>query len=385
MTLRLLCDAIPFCYGPAAALETFLDAFFSLEEQQPDIDIIATGTTRELLARSPFPVRLLDINSDDPASLASVPFASYDAFLDVCNPLSLHFAKAAGTPTTYLDFLLWMHRGPSVQHFDADLYLAENYPGTLAWVEERGKDIANLVVVPPLVKRPAARRPIAGTLLIGLGGLYSRLTVPGENTNYVSLVLKAIMDAVPAGRFERIIIAGPAGVAGIVRPLIRPYANTEYASFSHNEFVDQLARCELFVSHPGLYAAFEAMLSDTPTAFLPPSNYTQILQLRHYRALGLAAFSFAWEDAGLDSIPSALPEEEGVRAVLRVIARAESSPLVLSLLTTTIAGFFSQSPQALQELGRRQQELAKGFGLDGPAIAAKRFSTWLAQVARASS
>jgi len=105
-------------------------------------------------------VRLLDIDSEDPASLGSVPFASYDAFLNVCNPVSFRFAKAAGTPTAYLDFLLWMHSGPSAEHFDADLYLAENYPGTLEWIQERGSEIPNLVVIPPLIRRAVERRPV---------------------------------------------------------------------------------------------------------------------------------------------------------------------------------------------------------------------------------
>src|SRR5437588_11135755 len=121
MGFRLLADAIPFCYGPASALSTFFGALLSLSPYV-EVDVLCSGSTAELLNRSALPFRLLSVDSEDARALASVPFASYDAFVDVCNPVSFGFAKAAAAPTVYLDFLLWMHDGPRDETFDADLY-----------------------------------------------------------------------------------------------------------------------------------------------------------------------------------------------------------------------------------------------------------------------
>jgi len=377
MRFRLLCDAIPFCYGPAAALDAFLGALFASSTVAPAVDVLATGSTRELLERSSLPIRLLPIDSEDPAALETVPFASYDAFFNVCNPVSFGAARRAGTPIAYLDFLLWMHSGAIPDYFDADLYLAENYPGTREWVLDRGANVANLDVVAPLITPATHRRSERGFLLIGLGGLYSRLTVPGQNNNYAPFVVRSVLDAIPAGRFSRVLIAGPARLAQTMHDLTSGRTNVEYASLSHDEFVETLSRAELFVSHPGLYAAFEAMLGGVPTAFLPPSNYTQVLQLRHYRSSGLAEASFSWEDAGLGEIPAGLPEADGVRAVLDVVANAEHSAAVARALHAMLAGFFDRNSDELEALGERQKKVSSSFGTNGPQESAERFLAWV--------
>jgi hypothetical protein len=382
MTFRLLCDAIPFCYGPGAALDAFLGALLASLPETPHIDILATGTTHELLSRTGHPVRLLPIDSEDPKALATVPFGAYDAFFNVCNPASFGAARASGIPTVYLDFLLWMHHGPAPDYFEADLYLAENYPGTTEWIERYGGGVRNLLLIPPLVAEGSERRPIPGSLLIGLGGLYSRMTTPGTNTNYAPLVLKQVLDALPAGRFSRVLIAGPSGIADTVRATIGNRRGVEYASLSHEQFLGALAESEVFVSHPGLYGAFEGMLTGVPTAFLPPSNYTQILQLRNYRTRGIAPFSFSWEDAGLDGIPGDLPEADGIRAVLRLVAEAERTPHAVAALRKSLADFFLLDGRALDELGAAQKRLTSQYGLGGPRYAAERFLEWLASAPR---
>jgi hypothetical protein len=377
MPIRLLCDAIPFCYGPAAALETFLKALFVACPDTPEVEVLASGSTLELLDRSGLPIKLLPIDSEDPAALDRVPFGSYDAFFNVCNPASYAVARRSATPIAYLDFLLWMHTGARADHFDADLYLAENYPGTSAWVAQRGHEVANLVVVPPLIAPPQFRRPESGFLLIGLGGLYSRLTIPGRNNNYARYVVRNVLEAIPSGRFSRVVIAGPAQLASLMGEGMPAEGQVEYASLSHDDFVATLECVELFVSHPGLYAAFEAMMSGVPTVFLPPSNYTQVLQLRHYRAAGLAEGSFSWEDAGLQAVPDGLPEAEGVRAVLEVVGSAERSPSVAPALRAVLSAWFACSPEVLAGLGDRQKRAASSFNISGPEVAAGQFLAWI--------
>lgn len=380
MSFRLLCDAIPFCYGPAAALEAFLVALFDRAVETPDVDVLATGSTSELLRRSLLPIKLLPIDSEDPAALNEIAFQNYDVFFNVCNPASFGPARRTAIPIVYLDFLLWMHTGGKPDYFEADLYLAENYPGTDTWIAERGIDIANLAIIPPLIMPPKSREPEPGFLLIGLGGLYSRLTIPGENNNYAPFVLQNVLEAIPPGRFSRVLIAGPSGLMPSMQSLLAPFPGAEYASLSHAEFVAMLSRSELFVSHPGLYAAFEAMLAGVPTFFLPPSNYTQVLQLRHYRRTGLAPASFSWEDAGLDLVPGGLPEAEGVRAILHVIANAERSPATKRTLCTALQEFFTRNPAEHMALGEQQRRIASSFGTDGPRAAADRFLQWVPTV-----
>lgn len=376
MATRILCDAVPFCFGPAAALETLLHQLGCSAELSLEVEVLATGSTREFLERSELPLSLLPVDSEDPEALARLDLRPYTAFLTICNPVSWRAVRSRGLPSAYVDFLLWMHSGAACAHFGADLYLAENYPGTSEWIQRRGREIPSLVTIPPLVQ-PAIRNPKPGTLLVGFGGMYSRLTVPGINTNYAVYVTEQLLAALAPERFEQIVIAGPRGLRPLIEPLLESFSGVTFHSFSHREFLQALGECEAFLSHPGLYAPFEAMLGGIPTGFLPPSNYTQILQLRHFRSCGMADFSFSWDDLGEDLIPADLPEPEGVAAVLREIASAERSRDASAALRRALTSFLSLDVGSLARLGARQQAAAAQFSTKGPQVAAQHVQRWL--------
>jgi hypothetical protein len=380
--MRILCDAIPFCFGPATALETLLHHLSASSEPALDVDVLATGSVRELLERSGLPFPLLPVDSEDPAALAELDLKPYSAFVTICNPVSLKVMQSRGLPSAYVDFLLWMHSGPPGEHFGADLYLAENYPGTTEWIRHRGREIPALKLIPPLIQ-PLSRAPRPGTLLVGFGGMYSRLTIPGVNTGYASYAARELLAALPPGRrFDRVILAGPRGLRPLLAPVLQGFSGVSYQSFSHPEFLQALGECEAFLSHPGLYAPFEAMLGGVPTGFLPPSNYTQILQLRHFRSCGMADHSFSWDDAGTPFIPADLPEPEGVTAVLSEIAAAERSPETSAALRQALAAFLSLDAENLAVLGARQKTAAGRFSGKGPQVAAQYIASWCQSLAR---
>jgi hypothetical protein len=378
MPLKILCDAIPFCYGPAAALIAILNALSERHSASFTFDVLATGSTRELLARSSLAMNLLDVDSADRRELAALNISKYDAFINVCNPLSFEQLHSLQLKTIYLDFLLWMHEGPPADHFAADLYIAENYPGTEEWVRDRGGEIMNLRVVPPLIE-PAHYNPTKGKLMVGLGGLLSSLTPLVPAANYSDFVISSLLEAVKGTRFNHIVVACGEAVARLIEPHFHQ-SGLNFQSLSHDEFLRQLSSAEAFVSHPGLYAVFEAALGGVPTALLPASNYTQILQLRHYRRIGLADYSFSWEDLGLSPIPSGLPEPEGVRLTLEQIKEAQRDPGSASQLQIMLRTFLNLGSSELNRLGLRQSSISSQFGYHGPAVAARVIEQWFHDV-----
>ena len=377
MPLRILCDAIAFCYGPAAALSTLLKALTARNGHNFQFDVLATGTTRELLQRNGHGLELIEVDSTNASALKTIDPAKYDAFINVCNPVSYdHLGTKLAT--VYVDFLLWMHEGVPLPHFGADLYLAEGYPGTEEWARSRAAEIRNLHVIPPLIQ-PAPYSRSSGTLLVGLGGLISDLTPLSAALTYVRSVMGPLLKALNRDRFNEVIVACGEPVAQVLKTEFNERA-VRFESLSHEDFLEELSACEAFVSHPGLYAVFEAMMGGVPTALLPPSNYTQVLQLRHYRRIGIAQHSFAWEDLGLPLIASGLPEPEGVRLTIEQVESARQLPQATSELSLMLERFFSLENDALAELGERQRKVCSSFGLDGPAQAARAVEKWLAEL-----
>jgi hypothetical protein len=319
-------------------------------------------------------VNLLEVDSENRKQLAAFDTSQYDAFINVCNPLSYELLHSPQLRTIYVDFLLWMHESAPARHFSADLYLAENYPGTAEWVRDRAQQIKNLRVVPPLIE-PANYRPTEGKLLVGLGGLISSLTPLGPAANYSGFVISCLLEAIRGTRFKSIVVACGEAVARILGPEFNE-PGLRFQSLSHDDFLEQLSSADAFVSHPGLYAVFEAVLGGVPTALLPASNYTQVLQLRHYRSIGLAEYSFSWEDLGLAPIPSGLPEAEGVRLTIHQIKEAQADAACAAQLQLALRSFFDLERAVLNELGLRQRRIGSQFGNDGPAKAAGVIEEW---------
>jgi len=378
MPLRILCDAIAFCYGPAAALIALIQTLHANNPTGFTFDVLATGSTRELLARSVLPVNLLDVDSGNKGQLRGIDTAKYDAFINICNPYSFEHLRSPELKTVYLDFLLWMHEGPAAAHFAADLYIAENYPGTRDWVSNRGKEIRHLRVVPPVIK-PARYNPSKGKLLVGLGGLLSTLTPLGPAARYSRFVVLQIMEAARGTRFKQIVVACGESVKRAIGPQFNQ-PGLSFESFSHDAFLEQLSSAEAFVSHPGLYAVFEAALGGVPTALLPASNYTQVLQLRQYRRIGLASYSFSWEDLGLTPIQGDLPEAEGVKATIKQIKEAQEDVKCAPVLRSMLGSFLDLESSALNEVGLLQRSISSQFGEDGPAQAARVLESWFQEL-----
>ena len=64
--------------------------------------------------------------------------------------------------------------------------------------------------------------------------------------------------------------------------------------FTGQEHRHLIATARVVVTVPGLYAVFEALQSGRPIVFLPPTNYTQLVQYTWYRDSGLVPPTADW-------------------------------------------------------------------------------------------
>ncbi|MBA7592222.1 hypothetical protein ES708_34400 [subsurface metagenome] len=83
---------------------------------------------------------------------------------------------------------------------------------------------------------------------------------------------------------------------------------------SHEEFLTLIKSTNLLMSVPGLTSTFEAFSLSIPTLFLPPMNYSQLLNLQKLKNSGVADYSINWHD--LYDVPDEILEEtQGVSLV----------------------------------------------------------------------
>jgi hydroxymethylcytosylglucuronate/cytosylglucuronate synthase len=320
MRRRILCDAVPFGFGPAGKLAAVLNR---LTDADVETVVVGSGTSAELLDYRGGPV--VPADTESPAALQSLRplFTGASLFINVMNSVSLQFAQGLGLRTVVVDSLFWMWDRIDPGMARSDRYFIQNFVGVEDRLREEKDRIRHPVLVGPIVDASleeggAARR---NQLLVNLGGMESKLIRLGENLTYPAVIGRLLADGLQNHPFDRVLVTGSA-------PVMRELGRTvqipraEFERLGHQEFLAELKASRLFLTSPGLTATLEAFTAETPTAFLPPQNYSQFFNLTLLREARAASHSLHWEDLyGRLPIRLRMPEDEGVRALLGLIER----------------------------------------------------------------
>lgn len=363
--MRLLCDAIAFCYGPGTALKRILEIW---RPQFHEITLLACETTKEYFSRLDLVDNLVPLDTTNRDALVGYPGEGFDVYLCVCNPVGYQYLASRAKTTAFVDFLFWMRTNGNAPEFGATVYLVEQYPGFERAVAAYSSVIPGLQLIPPLVKCSWPRPVVARNLIaVNLGGQRSPMTRPGENTEYPFLVVEALCNAAKTVGIDAdiVVTADAATVSALASRFSRD--GWMFLSLPHDAFLDLLSRARMVLTHPGLYSPFEAFAARRPTFFLPSSNYTQILQLRGFRECGLAPYAVDWADLGCGDVPFGLPEEIGVEHVLKLIARG-SKPSIQRELAAQFATWLRLPTNALERIACEQHRSARSFLGNYPPI-----------------
>lgn len=346
---KIVIQAIPFCYGPASAA---IRLARGLARNGHDVRFLADGTVAEL-------ARLSGVAFEELSPRAVNEAAAWaEIFCAVCDPPA-YAAWPGSCRRVYVDFLYFMPC-PAVPPLEAeaDLYLIERYPGVPEAMARRSWHPRNPLAIAPLIEPPARppqpakpAQPGARALLT-FGGTESPMTQVGVNTDYplrmLSFVGRALARQLPEARLS---VATSAAACAAIH---RSGSTVECRSLGHQDFLRAIEESDVVITHPGLYTVFEAVRRERPVVLLPPSNYTQVLQLRQYVRLGLVPPGVEWHhllpgEPGRISLD--LEEAAGVREVLRAIATFAGTdaagPALDSALGRQLDAFRSNAPEAL--------------------------------------
>jgi hypothetical protein len=356
--MRLLVDAVAFCYGPATVLHHVLRHWRSAFEH---VTLAGTGTTIEHLSRAGLVDEYFSIDTEDPYAIECGLKGKWDVLVCVQNPTGFPALRRFARRSVYWDFLLWMRADGPGEEFSADRYVIEGYPGTRRALGRWRRWISYPMLSPVLatwVQTPPRDRQ--GPVIVNLGGQRSRLTYPGVNTHYPERMVEALVlafDLIPSPPAIRI-CADTLTINDLSRRWQHP--SCTFASIGHSEFLDALADAPLLITHPGLYSPFEAIGFGTPTVFLPSSNYTQILQLAAFRKRGLAPWAVDWTDLIGQTVQAGLAESDGVREVLQLVTSLEQVE-VIKRLGESLGSWLSLNQEELDICATEQRNSAAKY------------------------
>ena len=287
--LRLLLNAEPFGYGPAAAIATFfphLHKFFST------IGYVGKGHTLDLQRHLPYD-KVHDLRGvsgeEEQRHLANI-FSQYDILLTATDFGVATAAKRAGLHVIIYDPLTWYWPKIPKAVREADLYIAQDFIGVRKRLKEQSTLFPTRELVPSIVERvkPTKKKK---HVLINLGGLQNPFLKTKDLVAYARLIIESIK----LNEGEDLIISTSSSIASDLRKH-RPKA------YSREEMKRVLSETNYAFMTPGLGNVYEAAAYGIPTVWLPPTNDSQGQQAALLQKEKLMSTAVDWKDITGDHI-----------------------------------------------------------------------------------
>ncbi len=262
--LRILLNAEPFGFGPAAAVASVVP---QLKQERVSIDYIGEKHTLDLQRDLPYDSinDVTGMSLEDKFKLFSQLTLEYDLFFTAMDFEMAELAEQAGLKTVIYDALTWYWPTIPAAVKNSDLYLAQNFFGVEERVQSEPHSFPVTKIVSPIVSSPGASRQ-ARYVLINLGGLQNPIWKFEDTVLYAQLVLATIRAHLPR-REELIITTSSAIVRALDDPAIRPYGR--------QEMMNILEKTKYAFMTPGLGNIYDAAAYNIPTLWLPPANDSQ--------------------------------------------------------------------------------------------------------------
>ena len=360
---KVLCDAIPFCFGPISKMLTVSESIADFS----DLTLLASGTSKELGKKGPFK-RIVDCNTENVVELEKNEglFKESELFVNVMEPASAKFAKKLNVPSAQIDSLFWMWDSIADEVAESDFYFIQNFDGVKEQLEKFSKKIVNPVLVGPIIKEKPNVKKQKNQLIINFGGIESGLIKIGKNSNYPFTVAKILCENLKnQDCFDSILFTG---LGKILSQLKQKYSKTgfNFSFLDHNEFLEELASSKMLLTSPGLTTSFEAFSFEIPTFFLPPQNYSQYWNLSKFNKHGLVFKDTNWSSIFPDlKILQNEPEEDGVKKVLEAIHRFDNNQLAQKKISDSLAQILEVKESQKRAIQSKQKKYFEYIGGNG--------------------
>ena len=216
----------------------------------------------------------------------------------------------------YIDNLMWMWDEIPKGIENVTKYFISDIMPSKDNFDRIGKNIKNPVFIGPLrdITINTNDSP-SNQLLINIGGASSFLLDEKIVSSFYNSIINNILTAELIDSFDKIIICGGSPVLKGIS--IKENDKIDIKTLSHNEYLKVLGDSSHCIMAPGLGNFIETIGQQKNIMFLPPINYSQLLQIAYYRKLKLGLVSINWNDFSFyKKIDLYMPEDDGVNRVL---------------------------------------------------------------------
>ncbi len=278
--MEIVIQSVPFCYGPTS----IAIAVGRLLKKQYNCSITAIGKKPSLELLNAEHVMFFQVIEMENIESHLDVLSSADLIITICD---FDFAeicknKFSKTPLVFIDPLFWMWTTIPDIIEKCELYLALEFPGVSEIVSRSYRE--SLFMIPQIAEFTCTREEEKvehGKILVNLGGMLSPL---GANFLLALAMCEEIIKVVEESK--SLISVDIRTSNDIAKKLQKMLPNTSYVNIGsrpNKVFQSELANCEILLTVPGMSIVYESLMAQVPSVFILPLNYSQHLQISHYR------------------------------------------------------------------------------------------------------
>lgn len=320
----IICEAIPFGFGPAAILKSIVDKMLDAFE----IIIVTSGSTYDYFSQLDYNCILCSSYNKDEMKSTLKSIDKIDWVLSVENERIIEVAQSLKIRTAYVNVFEFIWSLEEKYLLESDLYIIYNVFETQHQIAFAAKKSNSIFFLQP--ELPQSNNLIEKEgVLIHLGGLNSNCISNEHQFIYSDIIIESLKDVINNNQKVKL----------VSNHLLRDYLSLKYKKFYNNiefvtlnsiEFADALNSSKYYFTTPGIYSTLQGFYARTITHLLLPANYTQIFQLNGFNRLSLIKYP-TFEDL-FDTNEFNLPinEKEGLKAILQKLNKMRLDKQVMN-------------------------------------------------------
>ncbi len=352
--------ATAFGFGPTAKAVAIAQEY---RRRCPNsiIDFFGAGIDYDFAMCSQKFDRVIRLDVDQPSAVDDL-VQHCDLYDDVISIMNFRVAQKWNSKKTRLhivDSLAWLWpTAPSgienASHYFVQRYLVDEHRLS-EWRQ-------NLPVIPvgPICRQLPPENNMAiidnRTLLVNFSGCANPLIDEAVYKEYAITLTRWIAIEAPC-LYDKIIVCVQRRIAEDIRREVEFPCAAEVGHLSPNDFTRWLSSADCILTSPGITTTLELLVIGKRPSFLLAQNYSQALLNERNLKLYPDQLSMAFSLIGSEfAVPEGLPEEEGVRLVVKLIKLAlrDKEDWLRLRIRKMLETSSESEPVSMGELGQKQ-------------------------------
>ena len=321
----ILVTAEKFGYGPIITCLNIVKVLKRKLDKKTKLIFLGTSIAKEQAISSKLFDEVIECKTYNYHDLSNFK----ELFIHACaivsseNQFGAIYAKQLNAKNVYfIDNLVWMWDKitPGLEIVDG-YFISETFSSKENF-KKIGQNIKNPIFVGPLRDIDKTHYGSENMLMINFGGAESFMLEEQIVKRFYKKILSEILNTVVLNKFDKIFVCGGSGIINAIMENCSLYENVEIKTLPYKEYLDKLHKCSHIIMSSGLGNFIETVGIGKSIMYIPPVNYSQLLQLEEYKNLDLGFEILNWDAFDFyKKIPEFLDEEAGVNMVVENVAK----------------------------------------------------------------